>query len=70
MRGEDWIVVAEYGTSLEAEMAKSLLVSAGIDAQIRNEYMSTLYPSVIPSQLIVLQEDAERAEKLLIQWSN
>lgn len=67
MRGEDWIVVAEYGTSLEAEMAKSLLVSAGIDAQIRNEYMSTLYPSVIPSQLIVLQEDAERAEKLLIQ---
>ena len=67
MRGDDWIVVAEYGTSLEAEMAKSLLVSAGIDAQIRNEYMSTLYPSVIPSQLIVLQEDAERAEKLLIQ---
>lgn len=67
MRGEDWIVVAEYGTSLEAEMAKSLLVSAGIDAQIRNEYMSTLYPSVIPSQLIVLQEDVERAEKLLTQ---
>ena len=67
MRGEDWIVVAEYGTSLEAEMAKSLLVSAGIDAQIRNEYMSTLYPSVIPSQLIVPQKDAERAEKLLIQ---
>ena len=67
MQGEDWVVVAEYATSLEAEMAKSLLVSAGIDAQIRNEYMSTLYPSVIPSQLIVLQEDAERAEKLLIQ---
>ena len=65
MRGEDWIVVAEYGTSLEAEMAKSLLVSAGIDAQIRNEYMSTLYPSVIPSQLIVPQQDAEQAEKLL-----
>ena len=65
MQGEDWVVVAEYGTSLEAEMAKSLLVSAGIDAQIRNEYMSTLYPSVIPSQLIVPQKDAEQAEKLL-----
>ena len=65
MQGEDWVVVAEYDTSLEAEMAKSLLVSAGIDAQIRNEYMSTLYPSVIPSQLIVPQKDAEQAEKLL-----
>ena len=65
MQGEDWVVVAEYATSLEAEMAKSLLVSAGIDAQIRNEYMSTLYPSVIPSQLIVPQKDAEQAEKLL-----
>ena len=65
MQGEDWVVVAEYGTSLEAEMAKSLLVSAGIDARIRNEYMSTLYPSVIPSQLIVPQKDAEQAEKLL-----
>ena len=65
MQGEDWVVVAEYSTSLEAEMAKSLLVSAGIDAQIRNEYMSTLYPSVIPSQLIVPQKDAEQAEKLL-----
>ena len=65
MQREDWVVVAEYGTSLEAEMAKSLLVSAGIDAQIRNEYMSTLYPSVIPSQLIGPQQDAEQAEKLL-----
>ena len=65
MQREDWVVVAEYGTSLEAEMAKSLLVSAGIDAQIRNEYMSTLYPSVIPSQLIVSEKDVEQAEKLL-----
>lgn len=67
MQMEEWVVVAEYGTSLEAEMAKSLLVSAGIDARIRNEYMSTLYPSVIPSQLIVPQRDAEQAEKLLTQ---
>ncbi|MBR0394871.1 MAG: DUF2007 domain-containing protein, partial [Alistipes sp.] len=57
----------EYNTSLEAEVAKSLLVSASIDADIRNEYMSTLYPSVIPSQLIVPEKDAEQAELLLKQ---
>ncbi len=67
MQVEEWIVVAEYNTSLEAEVAKSLLVSAGIDADIRNEYMSTLYPSVIPSQLIVPEKDAEQAELLLKQ---
>ena len=61
MQVEEWVVVAEYNTSLEAEVAKSLLVSAGIDADIRNEYMSTLYPSVIPSQLIVPEKDAEQA---------
>ena len=64
MQVEEWVVVAEYNTSLEAEVAKSLLVSAGIDAEIRNEYMSTLYPSVIPSQLIVPEKDAEQAESL------
>lgn len=67
MQAEEWVVVAEYNTSLEAEVAKSLLVSAGIDADIRNEYMSTLYPSVIPSQLIVPEKDAEQAELLLKQ---
>lgn len=67
MQVEEWVVVAEYNTSLEAEVAKSLLVSAGIDAEIRNEYMSTLYPSVIPSQLIVPEKDAEQAELLLKQ---
>lgn len=67
MQVEEWVVVAEYNTSLEAEVAKSLLVSAGIDADIRNEYMSTLYPSVIPSQLIVPEKDAEQAELLLKQ---
>ena len=67
MQVEEWVVVAEYNTSLEAEVAKSLLVSAGIDADIRNEYMSTLYPSVIPSQLIVPEKDAEQAESLLKQ---
>ena len=67
MQMEEWVVVAEYNTSLEAEVAKSLLVSAGIDADIRNEYMSTLYPSVIPSQLIVPEKDAEQAELLLKQ---
>lgn len=67
MQVEEWVVVAEYNTSLEAEVAKSLLVSASIDADIRNEYMSTLYPSVIPSQLIVPEKDAEQAELLLKQ---
>lgn len=65
MQMQEWVVVAEYNTSIEAEMAKSVLASAGIEAQIQNEYMSTLYPSVIPSRLTVLEKDLEQAALLL-----
>ena len=45
MQDETMIVLAEYNTITEAEIAKSMLDSAGIWATIRNEYMSAIYPS-------------------------
>lgn len=53
---------------MEAELAKSVLGSAGIYSEIENEFMSSLYPTgVIPSKLLVKEEDAEQARKLLFQ---
>ncbi|MBR7182425.1 MAG: DUF2007 domain-containing protein [Alistipes sp.] len=65
MNAQEMVVIAEYNSYLEAEMAKSIVASAGIHAEIRNEYMSTAYAVAIPPQLLVSQEDVEQAKTLL-----
>ena len=66
MKEELQIVLAEYNTLMEAEIAKSMLDSAGIESTIRNEYMSTIYPiGTMPAQLVVRKEYFERAQDLL-----
>lgn len=60
------IVLAEYNTITEAEIAKSMLDSAGIWSTIRNEYMSAIYPiGTMPAQLVVRAEELEKAKTLL-----
>ena len=61
------VVVAEYNSTMEAELAKSLLQSAGIFAELENEVMSTFYPMAVPCRLMVCEEDLEQARALLIQ---
>lgn len=65
MQTQDLVVIAEYNSYLEAEMAKSIVASAGIYAEIRNEYMSTAYTVAIPPQLLVPYDDADQAKTLL-----
>ena len=61
------VVLAEYNSPMEAELAKSLLQSAGIYAELENEFMSTLYPPAVPCRLMVCEEDLEQAKALLMQ---
>ena len=61
------VVLAEYNSPMEAELTKSLLSSAGIYAEIENEFMSTLYPPAVPCRLMVCEEDLGQAKALLIQ---
>lgn len=65
MQTQDLVVIAEYNSYLEAEMAKSIVASAGIYTEIRNEYMSTAYAVAIPPQLLVPYDDADQAKTLL-----
>lgn len=65
MERREFVVLAEYNSSMEAEMAKSLLCSAGIEAQIENEFMSSLYPPAVPCRLVVCEEDLEQAKQIL-----
>ena len=65
MQVEELVVVAEYNSAIEAQMAKSILACAGIRAQIENEYMTTLYPGVIRARLVVNDKDYMQARILL-----
>ena len=66
MQDETMVVLAEYNTSTEAEITKSMLDSAGIWSTIRNEYMSAIYPvGAMPAAIVVREEDAEWASALL-----
>ena len=60
------VVLAEYNSPMAAELAKTILDSAGIYSLIRNEYMSSIYPTgVAPAQLVVKQDDFEAAQTLI-----
>lgn len=65
MQVDELVVVAEYNSAVEAEMAKNILACAGIRAQIENEYMTTLYPGVIRARLVVSERDYKQARTLL-----
>lgn len=66
MQDESMVVLAEYNTITEAEIAKSMLDSAGIWSMIRNEYMSAIYPlGTMPAQVVVRREDYEKAKAML-----
>ena len=66
MQDDTLVVLAEYNTVTEAEIAKSMLDSAGIWSTIRNEYMSAIYPiGTMPAQVVVRETDYEKAKDLL-----
>ena len=65
MQQNEFIVLAEYNSVIEAEMAKSILSCAGIHAHIDDEYMTTLYPGVVRARLMVPTDDYKQAKMLL-----
>ena len=61
MKDEKLVVLREWNSVTEAEMAKSILDGAGIFSTIRNEYMSAIYPiGTMPAQLVVKEDDMSR----------
>lgn len=66
MKEEKLVLLSEYNSVMEAEIAKSMLESADIYATIGNEYMSSIYPiGAMPARLMVKEEDVDRAVAML-----
>lgn len=60
------VVIQDYDNVVQAEIAKSILDSAGIFCTLQGEYMSTIYsPVAFPTRLMVREEDLAEAEAVL-----
>lgn len=58
--------VREYNSPVEAEIAKSVLDSAGIESVIHGEFMSTIYATgAFPARLMVRSDDYDEADRVL-----
>ena len=65
-KSEALVVLKEFDNLMMAEIAKSILDSAGIYCTLYDECMSALYPpTAIPVRLMVRQEDFADAEHVL-----
>lgn len=60
------VVIQSYDNVVQAEIAKSILESAGIFCVLQGEYMSFIYsPIAFPTRLMIREEDIEAAEAVL-----
>lgn len=60
------VMIASFDNVMQAEIAKSILESAGIFCTLEGEYMSTIYtPIAFPTRLMVREEDHAEAEAVL-----
>lgn len=60
------VVIQDYDNVVQAEIAKSILDSAGIFCTLQGEYMSAIYsPIAFPTRLMVREEDLAEAEAVL-----
>jgi hypothetical protein len=60
------VVIEVYDNPMRAEIAKSILESAGIFCTLNDEYMSTIYSvGAFPMRLMVRSDDVENALQLL-----
>ena len=63
---ESLVVLRVYDSAIMAEIAKSILDSAGIFCVLHGEYMSSIYAtSAFPVQLMIKPEDYENAIAVL-----
>ena len=65
MKPSELVVIANFATLADAQMAKGLMDQAGIHSMIRADNIGGMYPGVGSVDLIVRAEDAERAAETL-----
>ena len=66
-RNERMVAVARFESPVEAQIAKGMLESAGIECELTGEYANQLIQSAFRARLEVRAEDEAAARELLNQ---
>lgn len=69
----DWLVIRTYISEFPANLAKATLEGSGIDTMLRKDDGGGMRPYLQAAtgiQLLVRQDDAERADKILRNVEN
>ena len=59
------IVVSTFRSTADALVAQGVLDEAGVDSMIRSDNAGGMYPALAGADLLVREEDAERALEAL-----
>lgn len=59
------IVVSTFRSTADARVAKGVLDEAGIDSMVRSDNAGGMYPALAGADLLVREEDAEKALEAL-----
>jgi Putative prokaryotic signal transducing protein len=65
MKSPTLIVVSTFRSTADALVAKGVLDDAGIESMIRSDNAGGMYPALAGADLLVREEDAERALEAL-----
>ncbi len=59
------VVIGAYPSEADAQLAKGLLDSAGVESVIRTDNAGGMYPAIGGAELLVRVEDRKRAAEVL-----
>jgi rubrerythrin len=62
---EDLITIYKAANSAEAYFIKNLLMDAGIEATVAEEYDPLALPAVSPTEVLIRQQDEARAKPII-----
>jgi hypothetical protein len=65
MSSANLIAVSTFRSSADAQLAKGILDEAGIESMIRADNAGGMYPAINGAELLVRQEDLEKAHDAL-----
>jgi hypothetical protein len=65
MSSSHLIAVSTFRSSADAQLAKGILDEAGIESMIRADNAGGMYPAISGAELLVREEDLEKAHDAL-----
>jgi hypothetical protein len=65
MKTSDLVVVSTFRSTADAQIAKGILDEDGIESVIRADDAGGMYPAISGAELLVRNEDVEKANEAL-----